>query len=397
MSESGSRTGRWRLVVVGGGSAGVIQVRQGDVPPQEILVVAERVGTGMAFLGRTILQSYADELILSRQSGELQSALAVGELRPNADEYDTYVRESLLRSGASVTLAKVMDIQRDEDGFVLSLRTPGGVRRQVYADAVVLATGSTPRRPPEDWQAAGAISYDTVYRELTQGNTSRWAGLSVVIAGAGNSAMQTAGLMAPAARDVTILANRYVGMYPSESDDRFAWRAPSQLTYELVAKSSRECGRRPWRVPCVRHLVHDSLDMDGETVRWRYRREANLGMLGSHSLPDRCRHARGTVVSGGEGDEVWEETRGHDSVVVWATGSNPVYPPGELLASLSREPDGSLSRDEYGRTGVPGLFVTGACAGQRSVNDTVPARTRTPLVAVPPKAAPEFPVVQVAV
>ncbi|NED91181.1 FAD-dependent oxidoreductase [Streptomyces sp. SID11233] len=383
MSQSGPRPGRWRLVVVGGGSAAAIQVRRGDVPPQEVLVVAERLGTGMAFLGRSTLQSYAGELLLSGRSEELRAMMRAGDLRPSASEYDAYVRDSLMRSGASVTLARVMDIQQDAQGFVLSLRTPGGVRRQVYADGVVLATGSTPRRPPKDLRAAGALTYDTVHRELAAGSTRRWEGMSVVIAGAGNSAMQTASLMAPDARDVTILANRYVGMYPAENDDRFAWRAPSQLAYELVVKSSRECGRQPWNVPCVRHLVHESLDADGHGVRWRYRETSNLGVLGSHSTAGRCRHAQARRLGGDDADGLWEETRRRDSVVVvWATGCTPVYPPGELMGSLPREPDGTVRRDAHGRTDVAGLYVTGACAGQRSVNETVPARTRAP-------AAPE--------
>ncbi|MET7766702.1 FAD-dependent oxidoreductase [Streptomyces sp. NPDC005336] len=369
----GSRAGRWRLVVVGGGSAAAVQVRRGDVPPEEILVVAERLGTGMAFLGRSTLQSYAEELLVSRTSGELRAMLPAGELRPTAAEYDAYVKESLMKSGACVTLARVLDIRRDEDGFVLALRTSGGERRQVYADAVVLATGSTPRKPPAQWQAAGAITFDTVYRELSRCDTGRWAGNSVIIVGAGNSALQTAALMAPDARDVTVLANNYVGMYPVESDDRFAWRAPSQLAYELVVKSSRECGRRPWAVPCVRHLIYESLDPVDDEVRWHYREAGNLNRLGSHSLPGRCRHAQGRM----DGDGVWQESRKRDTaVVVWAAGSSPVYPPGELLTSMRRKPDNTLPHDALGQTDVPGLYVTGACAGQRSVNETEPARTR---------------------
>ena len=374
MARSGPRPGRWRLVVVGGGSAAAIQVRKGDVPPQETLVIAERLGTGMAFLGRSTLQSYAEELLVSRGAGELRRMMPAGELRPTAAEYDAYVRESVLGSGASVVLGRVLDVRRDSDGFVLVLRTADGVCQQVHAEAVVLATGSVPRKPPAQWQAAGAITYDTVHLELAEVGPRRWAGHSVLVVGAGNSAMQTASLMAPDAQDVTILANRYVGMYPHESDDRFAWRAPSQLTYELVVKSSRECGRRPWRVPCVRHVVYDELDLTGEAVRWRYRATGNQELLGLHSLSRGCRHGRGRL----EADGAWVESRALDStVVVWATGSSPLYPPGELLSSLPRSPEGVLVCHEHGRTETPGLYVTGACAGQRSVNETVPARTRT--------------------
>jgi thioredoxin reductase len=379
MSEVGPRPGRWRLVIVGGGSGAAIQVRNGDVPPQQILVIAERLGTGMSFIGRSILQSYTEELLVSGSSEELRALLPAGELRPTAAQYDTYVRDSLLRSGASVTLARVTDIQRDADGFVVVMRMPGGERCQVRTDAVVLATGSTPRKPPIDWQAAGAITYDTVHRELENRGAHRWAGRSVLVVGGGNSAMQTASLMATDARDVTILANRYVGMYPAESDDRFAWRVPSQLTYEIVVKSSRECGRRRWRVPCIRHLVYDSLDLTDDEVCWRYSQADNLELLGSHSLPGRCHHAQGRP----DGDGVWREIRKRDAtVVVWATGSTPVYTPGELLTSLLRTADGTPTCDEDGQTNVPGLYLTGACAGHRSVNETVPARTGRPVPAL---------------
>lgn len=360
-------------MVVGGGSAAAVQVRKGDVPPQETLVVAERLGTGMAFLGRATLQSYTEELLVSAAAAELHSMVPAGELRPSAAQYDAYVRESLLQTGASVLVARVLDVQRDAQGFVLTLRTPGGVHRQVHADSVVLATGSAPRKPPAQWQAAGAISYDLVHRELAQVGPHRWAGNSVLVVGAGNSAMQTASLMAADARDITILARRYVGMYPAESEDRFAWRAPSQLTYELVVKGSNECGRRPWRVPCVRHIVYDTLEVTDDAFRWSYQETNNLDVLGLHSMAGRCRHARGRQ----ESDGSWVESRARDAtVVVWATGSAPVYPPGELISALRRNPDGTVVRDEHGRTDVPGLFVTGACAGHRAVNETVPARTR---------------------
>ncbi|MEU8175746.1 FAD-dependent oxidoreductase [Microbispora hainanensis] len=356
---------RWPLVVIGGGSAAAVQVLKGVTPPEDILVVSDRLGTGMAFLGEAVLQSYAHELAVSADTGEVGRLLPVGGMRPSAAVYDDYVRSRLLRAGCELLTGTVVDIRQVDGEFEVSLR--GGDR--VIAESVVLATGSAPRRPPAAWEAIGALSYADVYLRQRQGDCGSWRDRSVVVVGAGNSAMQTAALMAPAARDVVVLANRYVGSYPLETSDRFAWRAPSQLTCELVVKGGREC-RSGVPIPCVRHLVYDTLTIEDGDVCLTYREERNRNPLGVWSMPPRCDHA----VARPLGDGAWHERRrAAETTVVWATGSEPVYPRCALLDGLPRTASGAIPVDDEGRTPIPGLYAVGACAGRRAVNETFPA------------------------
>jgi hypothetical protein len=387
----------WRLAVIGGGSAAALQVRQGDVPPQETIVIGERWGTGMEFLGDSILQSYAEELQISDAPGKLRGLIPAGQLRPSAAQYDAYVRESLLTSGALLKRARVLEIEGGPGMFRLHTLNGDGTVSYLHAEAVVLATGSTPRQPPPRWAAIGAVSHDVVHRDLAAGSAERWAGRTALVVGAGNSGMQVASLMAPDAAEVIVLGNRYIGMFPAENPDRFGWRAPSQLAYELVGKSQLECGRRKWRTPCVRHLVYEALELRGGTIRWTCSGAGNRNPLGSRSLPGRCKHAR-PHRPWADG-EVWEESRPAGlTTVVWTTGNEPTLPGGELVGSLARDAKGALVTDESGCTSTPGVFALGACAGQPSVNETVPALVRgkrllfqRPPISAAPAAAKEVP------
>ncbi|MBB1244051.1 FAD-dependent oxidoreductase [Streptomyces durbertensis] len=375
-----SETGRcWRLIVIGGGSAAAIQVRQGDVPPQDTLVIGDRLGTGMEYLDNFTLQSYADELRLSRCQ-EAPRLGTTGQLRPSAAQFDAYVRESLLSSGATVRNARVPEVEGEQGKFLIHVLNGDGRMSYERAEAVVLATGSTPRIPPPRWADAGAVSHDVVHRERSRHQTSRWAGRTVLVVGSGNSAMQVASLVASEADEVVVLGNRYIGMFPTENPDKYSWRAPSQLACELVAKSAMECGQPGWHTTCVRHLVYDRLDVHDGEITWTYQAQNNQNPLGSRSLSGRCRHAQGRLI--GAGGLAWEESRRvSETAVVWATGSEPVLPGGPLIKSLARDTDGSLLTDEAGRTSVDGVHALGACAGQRAVNETTPAlvRRRLPL------------------
>src|SRR5205823_630787 len=92
------------------------------------------------------------------------------------------------------------------EGCTLRVRDANGTSAMVDAGTVVLATGSRPKPPPAEWTALGAISYDRVYRMDTAERAELCRGKRLVIVGGGNSAMQTAVLLAGLARDTLILA-----------------------------------------------------------------------------------------------------------------------------------------------------------------------------------------------
>jgi len=396
---------RWPLIIVGGGPAAGRQLAGTRLPRADCLLVADSFGGWMDNLGPSRLQSYGEELLLGRRDGSedeaggraalgpppasLRDRLGPVDLQPTGEQYSHYVADVLTAAGGPVLRAEALDVRPDSGGLAVLVRAvPGdgatGPVTALRAHAVVLATGTTPRRPPAPWRAAGAVTFDVAYREMHAGATGRYAGRSVLVVGAGNSAMQTAALVGRVASDTVVLANRYHGLYPQETDDRFAWRSLSQLTCEMITKSRERCRRELGVVPCVRHLVYDDLRLaDAGRVVFRYRAAANGNVLGRASLPPRCGHARGHRVGPESGGHWLEERDLAQTAVIWATGVEPRYPAGPGLAALPRDEDGYLRLERGCRTDTPGLFVTGACAGSRAVNEMFTAELDHP----PPRPA----------
>jgi thioredoxin reductase len=356
------------MVIVGGGPASAIQLHAGGVPAEDILVISDRWGTGMDFMAEASLQSYVEELAID--GGDPFPEITADGLQPSAREYGAFVRRTLLSSGATLAEARIGEISRNGDLFELQISAAGSGSGVVRAEQVVLATGSRPRRPPTAWAESGALTFDLIYQMPPSRRRSLLGGRSVVVVGSGNSAMQTAALVAPLASDTLILATRYQGMFPFETLDRFAWRSHSALTCELVVKSAQSCRDSASSVTCVRFLVYRSLSLTETGLEMEYTEEDNTNILGSRSLPGRCRHATGRKLPAGG----WSERRSStDVVVIWATGSEPVYPPSQLLEGIDKDVRGSIHCDSSGRTDVPGLYLVGACSGRRSVNEMQPA------------------------
>lgn len=367
----------WPLIIVGGGPAAALQIRRlcaSGMAVSDILLVSDSWGApGMAFLGSSRLQSYGNELNLD--DIPVSAAISAGFLQPTGTEYQRYVQDVLDRSGATRCQGQVLDLHRAGDDFALTVHTAAGVRR-LETPCLVLATGTRPKRPPAAWEALGAHTYDQVYRDVQMGRTEQYEGRSVHVVGSGNSALQTAALLASVAA-TTVLAKKYVGMYPSETDDRFAWRAASQLTWELVVKSGRDRMDCDGTGTCVRFLVYDTLDIADDRLRISFRTAANGHQMGRHSTPDVHRHVPVRRQDGG-----WAEERPLErSVIVWATGCEPVYPAGRLIDSLAKDEHGYLRSGPRGETDVPRMFVTGSCAGRRAVNEMVPAEPVSDLLA----------------
>lgn len=366
--------GDWRVIIIGGGPAAALQIqrlRTAGVAPSDVLIVSDRWGApGMAFLGTSRLQSYAHELDL--HSGVESPLSQPGFIQPTGTEFHLYAQKSLENSGAVLRTGTVTELWHDTAGFGVRARTGDG-DREFRAPNVVLATGTRPRQPPTWLTELGARTYDQVYLDIQAGRTDPYAGRSAYVVGSGNSAMQTASLLASVSRSVVVLAARYLGMYPSETLDRFAWRASSQLTYELVVKSSHQDRICAGESVCVRFVVYQALDVrDGRFVV-RARTQENASQLGHHSDPALHRHVAATEVDGG-----WQESVPvAASAIVWATGCEPVYPNSDLIAALPKDADGYVIADDRGQTTIPGLFVTGACAGRRAVNEMVPAQAVT--------------------
>lgn len=360
-----------RLVIVGGGPAAARQLNSSGVDSQDVCIISTEWGSGMGFLGSGTMQSYVGELDVGDGCAGLAALLEADQIQPSAAQYDSYVRTTLRRSGATLITGTVTAMTRTAHGLRLAVDLDG-TTMSVTAERVVLATGSRPRRPPAEWAEAGAISYADFYRMTVAERRERCRGRSVLVIGSGNSAMQTATLAAPLASDTTVLATRYHGLFPFETADRFAWRSQSALTCELVVKSAAVCGSSGGSAPCVRLLVYSTLTVGPGELEYTYHQDRNGDLLARCSLPPRCRHAGAVSLPGPR--RGWSEKRPvRNSLVLWATGCQPVYPDADMLSSLPKDAAGYLISDAAGRTAIPGLYLTGACSGQRAVNEMQPA------------------------
>lgn len=362
---------KWRLAIVGGGPAAARQLRWSGGRPQDVCIISAAWHNGMSFMGSGTMQSYVDELDVGDGGEALRALLADDHIQPTAAQYDSYVRTTLRSSGATLVTARLSGISRVPDGLRLAV-ADGQAATTLTADRVVLATGSRPRKPPAEWAAAGAATYDAFHRMTRVERARLCAGRAVLVVGSGNSALQTATLAASFATDTTVLANRYHGLYPFETDDRFAWRSQSALACEMVVKGATRCHVAGGTTPCLRLLVYGSLTRTGDDLEFTYYQDRNEDLLARCSLPPRCPHTAATSLPGPR--RGWIERRCLDDVVVlWATGCQPVYPDVEILRGLPRDAAGYLYTDAAGATAVPGLYLTGACSGQRAVNEMRPA------------------------
>jgi hypothetical protein len=366
----------WPLIIIGGGPAAALQIkrlRSSGISTSDILVIADNWGApGIEFLGPCRMQSYVTELDLDET---LASAAVPGFLQPTGAEYHRYTQQVLYRSGATRCDGHVVDVERTAEHFIVKVCTAANVSTY-ETPCLVLATGTRPKRPPAAWRSFGIRTYDNVYRDIHTDFTKPYVNQNVYVVGSGNSALQTAALLASVAARTTVLACRYIGMYPAETDDRFAWRAASQLTLELVVKSACHDVHCDGSGRCVRFLVYDTLDIATDQLLVSCRFDSNLHQMGRHSVPNLHPHVLARPHAGG-----WmEESRLDHCVVVWATGSEPVYPGGRLIDSASKDENGYLCSGPQGETGIAGLFVTGSCAGRRAVNEMTPAELEVELL-----------------
>ncbi|WEL75191.1 hypothetical protein P0D92_24330 [Pseudomonas sp. CBSPAW29] len=134
-----------------------------------------------------------------------------------------------------------------------------------------------------------------VYQMVARGQAQRFLQQDVVIFGSGNSAFQIALLLAPFARNVSILIKSYLGLYPQETDDRFALRSLSQRTLEMIAKTSSSSFQGPLNsANCTGRAniwlhAYNSIRPDGDKVVL----DLPASLNGNSLLQASCRKARG--------------------------------------------------------------------------------------------------------
>ena len=212
------------------------------------------------------------------------------------------------------------------------------------------------------------------YKDVRAGRWERYRGKDVALVGSGNSAFQLALLVSPVARSVTILARRYPGIFPQETSDRFALRAPSQLTIERIAKATEppyDAGAAA-AVPGLPRGGAGRGAAAGFALRLRGGRQRRPHRLVVVRILAGARALRrsGAAAARSRSRRFTDD----ETVVISATGvaaSLPPHPWDELV-----EPRTGFVRHAAGRTAVRDLFVAGSCAGFPSVNTMRPPALR---------------------
>ena len=351
---------RHSLVIVGGGPAAAVEAVAAVSSGIKPLIISSQWGGIIDCMGPHLLQSFHSELYIPGVGLELSAFASSHPRSPTGAEYTRYIREVIRSLKIQQMDGTVFDVVRVGDHLEVVLKDGTAVP----TDQVVLATGTRFRPPPISAPGAHWVSTDCAYRELTCSDPNPYWRKRVVILGGGNSAMQIAALAEPIAADVTVLASRYLGMYPQETDDRFAWRSLSQVTCELVAKSSLSGFTKDRSRASVRFLIYDSLKMHDNNLIFNYREAVNQAPICACSLPNnRPTWPQGCLKT----QTGWAEQMSlQDCVLVSAIGVTSVYPSGPSLAEIPRS-DGIMEHDARYETALDGVFIAGSCSGRRSI------------------------------
>ena len=362
----------WPLIIIGGGPAAALQLSRLKYP-ERVLIISENFGGNMDIMGDLHLQSYIDELEIKSKNISLQSFTKLSDITPTGTQYVSYIQSLIKNSPALKLKARVHDISKKGNKMEINIAQKYNSQRfNISAKFVILATGTRPKKPPSDWKDVGVIPFTQVFRDLAQKQLELYKNKAILIIGSGNSAMQLAVMLARLAANVTVLAKRYVGMYPHDTNDRFAWRGSSHLAYELIAKSQNQLKSLPSPYH-VRYIVYDKIYIDDKVnVNFSYSSYLNKSILGHYSLNSRPNHSC-IKYHCSEPGEYSETFSNQNRVVIWATGVEPSYPKGSIITCLSRDNEGFISCDSHGQTEIPSLFQVGSCRARcRSINEMYP-------------------------
>lgn len=299
----------------------------------------------------------------------------VGEKRYESD-WDTIPVETFARYGLwfqrrlvpALEQVRVVSVDRRGSGGGFELKLDSG--EQFAAKAVVVASGLSglAQLPPELAAAVpagpsvnGPVSHSSQHRDL-----AAFAGRDVVVVGAGQSALETAVLLADAgAASVRVVARRRgavrFGAAP-DGQSPFKPDTPFGRAWSLYAFSYHADGFRRLPAPTRRFLVQRVL---GPLGAW-WLRERFVGRVqvtdGKRIVRARVEQGRPVLTLAGEGESGAESELRADHVIA-ATGYRMDVAALDFLgAGLRTRLAVSAGGPRLGagyRSSVPGLFFTG--------------------------------------
>ncbi|WP_277963213.1 FAD-dependent oxidoreductase [Pseudomonas sp. RIT-To-2] len=363
------------VIVVGGGPAGLSECIRLLDSGLEVAVVSDVFGGCMGMMGGHPLQSYCNELEIEGAPLALQQFMDKPCISPTGAEYAAYIRDNFAALPLTRVQQRVITVTQAQGVFEVSVGADSACT-PLRAKQLILATGIRPKAPPFEAPAARWLNCFELYQLVAQGQAKQFRDQDVVIFGSGNSAFQLALLLAPFARNICILAKAYLGLYPQETDDRFALRSLSQRTLEMIAKTSSTAVQGPLNSAGLGRAniwlhAYSAIRQSGDQVVLQLPASLN----GHPLLRASCRNAleAGRLVASptGGGYELHLDAAAPHQCLVSAIGVTAQLPATQWSGLVNQQT--GFTRHHQGRSPVAGLYFAGAASGYASINTMVPA------------------------
>ncbi len=358
------------VLVIGGGPSALSEILRFD-KGVKAAVVSDKFGGCLGVMGSQRLQSYITELTISHSPCDLIDFMGDKlESKPTGKEYESFIKKCFELIDVEKIFARVEYIKYDRDTFVLDV-VRDKKHSTLQAKKIIIATGVRPKRTVLPLNRNKLIYCFDAYHSITSNKLERFEGADICVIGGGNSAFQLTSLLVRHAKSVTLLMKKYVGFYPIESDDRFALRAQSMQTIELVEKCANlksslgKINSDHYRFAMVYLHVFDDLyvnESKNELCADIAEDSNNIRVL-KNSLTASIE--RELVYSTDVNTYRWVRKL-DDILIVSATGVevNTIPSPWHDLIDTKE----GFIKNVKGKTKIDGLYVAGSAAGYKSVN-----------------------------
>ncbi|WNJ96292.1 FAD-dependent oxidoreductase [Vibrio ruber] len=340
-------------IIIGGGPSAAIEAKQLSRMGKSITLIAEQFGGIMRVMGERPLQSYCNELELPNSHRALQDYVQQCTFSPKACEYMKYINDYLDQLPITKVTGHVVFIEKQDKSYICHVKDSSSIH-QYTASNLVLATGVKPKDIQHEFSGIGAITCIDAYRLFSYQNRPALLNKKeVVIIGSGNSAFQLAESASTLGMKVTILAKCYLGIFPQETDDIFALRAPTQKTIERIWKSQTD-----HKVTRLNFHIYAEAIRENDYMKILIRQKENTPHIAKHCYE----HLFDTPLQ--QEKELFFNI--NETLFVSSIGTCCQIPENNI-SNLDINPDGFIENN-HGQTTVEGLYVTGTLAGARSVN-----------------------------
>ncbi|MGN2409936.1 NAD(P)/FAD-dependent oxidoreductase [Pseudomonas syringae] len=374
------------VIVIGGGPAGLSESIRLLGKDLKVAVVSDFFGGCMGMMGDLPLQSYCNELEIAGAPLPLRNFMQHLSISPTGSEYANYIKGNFEALPFTLVQDRVLRLKKNADLFEMVLGDARN-KRILRASQVILATGIRPKCAPIPLQGTQWKSCFDVYSEASCEQIESYRDKDVFIFGSGNSAFQIALLLAPLARNITILVKSYLGLYPQETDNRFALRSLSQRTLEMIAKSTANTCEGPLnnhasasRARLWLHAYSELQAVDG-ALRLVLSEELNSHPLLKGSCEASAKEGLSSRLNDAPGYVLRIDYQRDDCRLVSATGITAQLPATDWPQLLDQST--GFAAHQNGQSPIDGLYVAGAASGYASVNTMIPsvnANAEQPLV-----------------